>query len=124
MNIFAFIDQYCQDIIEKVKADKRLVDLSGFPCDEVIVDGKGKSIPVVYVDGVPIPIKDFFSMTKADFLNDYKLPSANEAYDNYLDNFTILEGEAVLSQLRISLQAEMERLHEDLVDTGVALNIG
>lgn len=124
MNIYGFIAEYCQDIIKKVQDSKKLVDLSGFPCDEIIMSKNGRAIPVVYVDGYAVPISDFISMTRSDFLNDYKLPSAAECYDNYMDNFTILEGEAALSSLRMSLQAEVERLNKDLVETGVALNIG
>lgn len=124
MRMFAFIEEYCKDIIDKIHEDKKLVDLSGFPYDELITNSKGQQIPVVYVDGVAIPIRDFFTMTRTDFINDYKLPSAAESYDNYLENFTILEGEAALSQLRLSLQDEMNRLNEDLVETGVDLKIG
>lgn len=124
MRIYTFIDQYCKDIVERVHKEKQLVDLEVFPYDEIITSGNGKKVPVVYVDGVAIPIRDFFIMTRSDFINDYKLPSAGEAYDNYLDNFTILEGEDVLSQIRISLQEEVNRLDHDLIDTGVVVNIG
>ena len=124
MRIFEFIGKYCQDIVDKVRADKQLVDLTGFPYDELITNKKGQAIPVVYVDGVAVPIKDFFTMTKSDFVEDYKLPSAAESYDNYLENFTILEGEAALSRVRLSLQDEVDRLNEDLVDTGVTVQIG
>lgn len=124
MRIFAFIEQYCQDIIEKVHAEKQMIDLSGFPFDELVPGPGGKQTPVVYVDGVAIPIRDFFTHTREDFMSDYNLPSAGEAYDNYLDNFIILEGEQALSHLRLSLQDEMDRLKEDLVETGVSVQIG
>lgn len=114
MTIFAFIDQYCQDLVEEHKRKAKLIDLAEFPHDYTITDVDGKVIPVINVDSVDVPISDIFTLDRSDFLAFYKLPSAAEAYDNYVSNLEILEGEEALSRIRNSIILERERLSKDI----------
>ena len=114
MKIFEFIDKYCSDIVREWHNRKKLIDLQDYPYDEIVEDSKGVSVPVVYIDGVPVPIMEFFTTAREDFVKLYKMPSAEEAYDNYIRNFEILEGEEALSKVRMAMQAESERLHQSL----------
>lgn len=124
MKIYDFIAQYCQDIVKDAAEKRKLVDLSEFPYDEIKMV-KGVAVPIVYIDGVEVPIRDFLMLQRRDFIFQYQsLPSAGECYDNYLENFTILEGEQALSNVRLSLMEENNRIEEDLIANGEALNIG
>lgn len=110
MKIFEFISKYCQDLVDANKAKKSLIDLSIFPHDDEILDAEGNLIPVVSVDMVQIPVSDFLTLEKFDFLFAWKTPSAEEAFDNYISAMEILEGEDVISRIRKSMDAEKERL--------------
>ena len=113
MRIFQFIDEYCADIIKQVAEKKSLIDMSEFPHDEIITDAEGRKFPAILVDGVPIPINDLFTMERADFIKEWNLPSAAEAFDNYLSNIEILEGAEAVAQVRVALQTEMSRIAHD-----------
>lgn len=110
MKIFEFIDTYCGDLMAQVKREKELLDLSCYPYDEVLTDIDGNRKPAIYIDGKLIPIEEVLGMCREDFIETYKLPSAAESYDNYIDNLNLVEGEEAVSYLRIKLQQEMERV--------------
>lgn len=113
MRIFQFIEDYCKDLVEKHKIKSELVDLSAFPHDGVVTDIEGKEIPVVYVDGESIPVVDFFTMDKKDFLHTWKLPSAEIAFDRYLSAVEILEGSDAINRVRNAMEAERARLETE-----------
>ena len=114
MFIFQFIAEYCQDLVEESKNKRALIDFNEFPHDTTVTDSEGNQIPVVVVDGHDIPVSDFLSMDKVDFLNVWKSPNAGEAFDNYIDALEILEGEDALSRIRKAIMAERERLAVDV----------
>lgn len=114
MKIFEFIDKYCSDLVEQSKTEKSLIDFSEFAHDAVITDIEGVQIPVVCVDGLDIPVSDFLSLDKEDFINVWKTPACAEAYDNYISALEILEGEDALSRIRKAIMAEKERLSHDV----------
>lgn len=114
MRMYAFIEQYCQDIVDAQRKRAALVDLAEFPHDDVIDDEEGNKIPVVFVDGNAIPVSDFITLDKSDFLSVYKTQGCPEAFDNYVSALTILEGEEALSKIRNMIIRETERLKEDV----------
>lgn len=114
MRIYAFAEIYCQDIIDNQKKLAALVDLSEFPHDDIIDDDDGNKIPVVFVDGNAIPISDFITMDRDDFLVIYKTQGCPEAFDNYVSALTILEGEEALSKIRSMVLNETKRLEQDV----------
>lgn len=114
MNIYGFIGEYCQDLIQAHDNAKNLIELADYPHDEIITDSTGKSVPVVYIDGTGVPVSDFFTYQKEDFVDMYKkLPSAGIMYDNYLDSFVVIEGEEVLNHIRNQVKRDAARLDEE-----------
>ena len=113
MRIFQFIDEYCKDLVEDVKRKKSLVDLSEFPHDGFSEDVEGNKIPVVYVDGESVPISDFFTLDKNDFVHTWKLPSAGEIYDEYINVVEITEGADALNRIRNAILLEKKKLEND-----------
>lgn len=114
MRIFEFIDKYCSDLVEAHKRKAKLVDLAEFPHDYTVTDVEGNVIPVINIDGVDVPIHDVFTLDRQDFIAIYKLPTAAEAYDNYVGNLEILEGEEALSRIRNQILAARENLAKDV----------
>ena len=114
MRIYEFIDKYCQDLVEKRRKMDTLISLEEFPHDDVVEDEDGVKVPVVIVDGNPIPVSDFLTMDKKDFLNAYKTPGCEEAFDNYVSALVILEGEEALLKIRNAILRETARLEEDV----------
>lgn len=106
MRIFEFIDKYCKDLIASAREKASLVDLSEFPHDGFEKDIEGKNIPVVYVDDTYIPVSDFITLDKNDFVATHKTPSAAEAFDNYISALEIIEGEEVIAHIRNQIAAE------------------
>lgn len=113
MRIYEFIDKYCSDLVEKRNKMAALVNLEEFPHDDVVDDDDGNKVPVVLVDGNAIPVADFLTMDKADFLSVYKTQGCEEAFDNYVSALVILEGEEALSRIRNMILREAQRLEED-----------
>lgn len=114
MKIYEFISVYCQDLVSKNRVAKTLMALDGLPRDDVISDDEGTLVPVVFVDGSAIPISDFITMDRDDFLKTYTSPGAPEAFDNYIAALSILEGEEALNRIRNAIAAETERLSKDV----------
>lgn len=114
MKIFQFISEECQDLVEAAKVKRQLVDLGEFPHDDIIMDSDNKPVPVVYVDNVQVPVSDFFTMERDDFVNAWKLPSSAEAYDNYIGALHVLEGPEVIDRVRRAILAETETLEHDV----------
>lgn len=114
MRIFGFITQYCTDLVEAAKMKRKLVDLGEYPHDDIIKDADGKDVPIVLVDGNEIPVADFFTMDRADFVHAWKTPSAGDAYDNYVSALYILEGADVIDRIRNAILKETEMLEKDV----------
>jgi uncharacterized protein YqkB len=110
LRIFEFIDKYCKDLVEDAKKKAALIDLSEFPHDGIESDIEGNQIPVVYVDSIGVPVSDFLTLDKVDFISTHKLPSAAEAYDNYVSALEIIEGEDVINHIRKSMEQERAAL--------------
>ena len=100
INIFQFITDYCQDLVDNFKKEKELIDLSEFAHDAIITDVEGNRIPVVLVDNQEIPVSDFLTLDRKDFLHQWKTDGCPEAYDNYISALEIMEGEEALSRIR------------------------
>lgn len=113
MNIFGFMGKYCSDLVSEYECKKKMIDLAGFPHDDIIQDVEGKDIPVVYIDGNAVPVQDIITLDKADFLHAYNFPSSEETYDNYVSGLLILEGEDALSRIRMQITEEQQRLEQD-----------
>lgn len=114
MKIFEFIATFCGDLVEAAKRERQLIDLSEYAHDAIIHDAEGLPIPVVCVDALDIPVSDFLTMEREEFLNIWKTPNAAEAFDNYISAFEILEGEEALSRIRKAITAERDRLSADV----------
>lgn len=114
MKIFQFIDKYCQDLVEESKRKKALVDLSEFPHDGFDDDIEGNTVPVVNIDGTLVPISDFFTMDKSDFVNVWKLDSASETYDSYLNVLEVLEGAEAVNRIRNAMLSAQQQLEADV----------
>lgn len=110
MFIHGFIEKYCKDLIIKKSQAKSFFIDDTYPNDDIIPDDDGNLVPVVYIDANPVPVQDFFGMDKADFIHAYNYPSAAREYDNYLQNFEILEGPEALAITRNRIAAEIRRL--------------
>lgn len=110
MRIYTFAEEYCKDILEAARVRRQTIDLTEFPYDELVTDNEGKQYPAINVDGVLVPINDIFTMGKDDFVREWNLPNAGEAYTNYMDNMNVLEGEEAVAKIRLTLQREVDRI--------------
>ena len=114
MRILGFIDKYCQDLLEDNKRERKLFDFSEFPNDGTVTDSEGNIIPIVVINGVDVPVSDFLSLVKPEFLKAYPLQEAEEIYDRYISALEFFEGEEAVSRIRNAMQAERERLQQDV----------
>ena len=114
MTILQFLTTHCKDLVEQSKKERELVDLSTFAHDAIITDVEGNKIPVVIVDNMEIPVSDFLTMDRVDFVKEWKSSNSGEAYDNYLSALTILEGVEAISRARQAILAERDRLSQDV----------
>lgn len=114
MYIHGFIEKYCKDLIADFKQKSALIDFSDCQYDDIIEDESGAKTPVVYIDGNPVPVQDFFALDRKDFIAAYNTPSAGEIYDQYLDSYIILEGEDALNAIQNAIKAENARLEEEV----------
>lgn len=114
MRIFEFIDKYCTDLVDAAKESESLIDLAEFPHDCIIIDQSGCKVPIVVVDCVDIPVADFLTLDKVDFLKIHNTPNAAQEFDNYVSTFTILEGVEAVMKIRNVIEAEKARLEKDV----------
>lgn len=105
MRIFQFMEEYCKDLIEADRERRELMDMTVFPHDGVEQSPDGKDVPVVYVGDLTVPVSEFFTMTKEDFVFTYKDPKSAECYDNYVSALEIIEGEDVINRVRNEIMA-------------------
>lgn len=113
MKIFAFIDQYCSDLVETAKVKSDIIDLSNFPHDAEITDESGAKVQVIYVNHYAIPIMDILSLERDEFARVYPGIDNLEAYDNYVSNVTMLEGEDAVMRIRRAIDAAVNKLDSD-----------
>ena len=114
MRVFEFIDKECKDLVEVAKKKRDLVDFGEYPHDDIIYDSDDKPVPVVLVNTRPIPVIDFFTMDKEDFVKAWKVPGADVAYDNYISMLNVLEGPDVINVVRNKIMAATEQLQHDV----------
>lgn len=114
MRILSFIDTYCKDLVEENKRARKLFDFSEFPNDGTITDSEGNVIPIVVINGVDVPVSDFLSLDKSEFLKAYPLQEAEEVYTRYISALEFYEGEEAISRIRNAMKAERERLMQDV----------
>lgn len=111
MLIGEFIEQYCQDIVEKSKKVKEVLEELDFTYDAIVENSDGERIEVIYADDqTEIPIRDILSLSDLDFRRTHPSKASYEAYKAYLSNFIILEGEEVLNQIRNEMKQSRERI--------------
>lgn len=114
MKIKEFIKTYCSDMVKSYSNNKKLVDWTTLPYQEMGEDTDGNPTPVVYIDGEQVPVKDFVAYDKTDFVSIHKMPSAGEIYDNYISSLVILEGADVINQYRDRMKKEAEQIKNDI----------
>lgn len=110
MLIQEFARTYCQDLIEKNNSEKKLIDLGEYPYEVLMTDSLGEIVPAIIIDTFEVPIRDILTMEKSDFVKFYTTPTAGQAYDTYLSNLCMLEGDEVIAHIRNQLAAEFKRL--------------
>ena len=110
MNIKEFASQYCQDIIEDSKKRSAMFDLSGFSYDEIIVEDDGTEVRVVNTANYQIPITDILGMDRGEFARVWPYPECIDAYETYVSNLIIVEGEEALTAVRNMLSREQEKI--------------
>ena len=114
MTILQFLTSHCKDLIENSVKEKSLIDLSTFAHDDIITDIEGNKIPVVIVDNLTIPVSDFLTLDREDFIKEWKSVNVPEAFDNYISALEILEGTDAVSRARQAILAERDRLSQDV----------
>ena len=112
MNIIEFITAYCQDMITSFRDHSKLVEWTILPHTDVIEDDEGKRIPVVFIDGEAVHVRDFIEMERDEFVDVHHTPSAGEIYDNYIEGLEILEGPEVVMRFRNAAKMEAQKLQE------------
>ena len=110
MKIYEFIAKYCQDLVDANNLKKEVFDFSEFIHDDVITDITGAKVPIIYIEGEPVPIADIITMAREDFVKTYKMASAGEMYDNYISTLSMLEGEEVINHVRNTIAEEQRQL--------------
>ena len=110
MKILEFAKTYCADIIEASKKAADLLDYEGFSYDDIIREDDGTYVKVVTTDNYVIPLEDILSMPCDEFQKVWPHQECVEAYDLYLSNLVIIEGEEVLNHVRTQLRREQERI--------------
>ena len=109
MKLPEFLKVYCQDILERYRSGN-VGDEEVKNYDDIIQDEDGNDIKVVYIDGEPVDIEEFFSNDDTDFYALYNhLPSAMEIRAKYLSRFEILLGADALRVVLMEMQEELEK---------------
>lgn len=110
MNIKEFASQYCSDIMAEAKKRSEMFDLSGFSYDEVIKEDDGTEVRVVNTANYQIPIIDILGMDRVEFSKVWPYTECVDAYDTYVNNLIIVEGEDALTAVRNMLSREQEKI--------------
>ncbi|EDM99287.1 hypothetical protein BACCAP_03216 [Pseudoflavonifractor capillosus ATCC 29799] len=102
----------CDWILGYTDAEKRskMFDLSGFSYDEVITEEDGTEVRVVNTANYQIPITDILGLDRAEFARVWPYTECLEAYDTYVSNLIIVEGEEALTAVRNMLSREQEKI--------------
>lgn len=110
MNIREFSSKYCQDIIKVAKRRCELFDSSGFSFDEIIKDEDGREVRVINTTNYQIPLEDILGLDRSEFSLIWPYSECLEAYDTYVSNLIIIEGEEALNIIRNALSREMDKI--------------
>lgn len=110
MNIREFASKYCADIIADSKKRSEMFELSGFSYDEIITEDDGTEVRVVNTPNYQIPITDILGMDRAEFARIWPYTECTMAYDTYVSNLIIVEGEEALTAVRNMLSHEQEKI--------------
>lgn len=110
MTIREFASQYCSDIIADAEKRSEMFDLSGFSYDEIIKEEDGTEVRVVNTSNYQIPITDILGMDRTEFARVWPYTECLDAYDTYVSNLIIVEGEAALTAVRNMLSREQEKI--------------
>ena len=110
MNIKEFASQYCSDIMAEAKRRSEMFDLSGFSYDEIIKEDDGTEVRVVNTPNYQIPIIHILGMDRAGVFKVWPYTECVDAYDTYVNNLIIVEGEDALTAVRNMLSREQEKI--------------
>ena len=110
MKILEFAKTYCADIIEAAKRAADLLDYEGFSYDEIIREDDGTYVKVINTENYVIPLEDVLGLSRDEFQRIWPHQECVDAYDTYVSNLVILEGEEVLTHVRNQLRLEQERI--------------
>ena len=110
MNIRDFATQYCSDIVADAEKRSKMFDLSGFSYDEIIVEEDGTEVRVVNTANYQIPTTDILGLDRVEFARVWPYTECLEAYDTYVSNLVIVEGEDALTAVRNMLSREQEKI--------------
>lgn len=113
MRISEFIQKYCKDIMDLYEKYKNS-DIIAKDYDEIITDDDGNQIKVVWCDGVPIDIEDFFSIDEEEYTHRYPTPNALKVREQYLKQFKIVEGFEAFYEELTAIQSEKAKLENDV----------
>lgn len=113
MRISEFIQKYCKDIMDLYEKYKNS-DIIAKDYDEIITDDDGNQIKVVWCDGIPIDIEDFFSIDEEEYNNRYPTPNALKVREQYLKQFKIVEGFEAFYEELTAIQNEKAKLENDV----------
>lgn len=105
-----FAATYCDDIIQASKMRSSMFDLSGFSYDEIITEEDGTKVPVINTVNYQIPLMDILGLSRSEFAKPWPYQECLEAYDTYVSNLSILEGEDALAAIRKQVTLEQERI--------------
>lgn len=87
-----------------------MFDLSGFSYDEIITEEDGTKVPVINTVNYQIPLMDILGLSRSEFAKPWPYQECLEAYDTYVSNLSILEGEDALAAIRKQVTLEQERI--------------
>lgn len=110
MNIREFAVTFCQDLVAEAKKRSDMFDLSGFSYDEIIQEEDGTEVCVINTTNYQIPITDILGMDRVEFSRIWPYPECLDAYDLYVSNLIIVEGEEALTMVRNMLSREQEKI--------------
>lgn len=110
MKILEFARTYCADVIEASRKMADLLDYENFSYDDIIREDDGTYVKVITTDNYVIPLTDILGLARDEFQKVWPQQECVTAYDLYVNNLTIIEGEEVLNHVRTELKREQERV--------------